>query len=58
VSALLGINDFVTSKKSLFIVHPNPSNGLLNIKSSFDGNFTLFISLGQVIKVFNVVSTV
>lgn len=48
----LGNNDFDLNAR--FIVYPNPSNGIVNVKSDFDGDFQIVNQIGQIIKVFKV----
>ncbi|WP_445721751.1 T9SS type A sorting domain-containing protein [Flavobacterium sp.] len=40
--------------KSTFMMYPNPTNGLLNIDSNFDGDFSIANQLGQTVKLFKV----
>ena len=42
----------------VFVVYPNPSNGMINIEANFDGDFQLVNQLGQRIKEFKVNSFV
>ncbi|CAM4096252.1 MULTISPECIES: T9SS type A sorting domain-containing protein [Flavobacterium] len=44
--------------KSTFMMYPNPTNGLLNIDSNFDGDFSIANQLGQTVKLFKVNSNV
>lgn len=48
----LGNNDFDLNAR--FIVYPNPSDGIVNVKSDFDGDFQIVNQIGQIIKVFKV----
>ena len=41
-----------------FVIYPNPTNGLLNIDSNFDGDFIIVNQLGQTVKNFKVNATV
>ena len=41
-----------------FIIYPNPANGLLNINSSFDGDFVIVNQLGQTVHSFKVNSNI
>ena len=53
---LLGIEDFENNIK--FNIYPNPTNGLLNIKTSFDGNFLIINQLGQIVHSFKASSNI
>ncbi|NHN27770.1 T9SS type A sorting domain-containing protein, partial [Flavobacterium jejuense] len=44
--------------KVTFVIYPNPTNGLLNIDSNFDGDFIIVNQLGQTIKSFKVNATI
>jgi PKD repeat protein len=50
----LSISDFEAKKE--FVVYPNPSSGIVNFKSDFDGEFRILNQLGQTIKTFKVKS--
>ncbi len=41
-----------SEKKSEFEIFPNPSNGMFQIQSSTDGNYTIINELGQTIQLF------
>jgi hypothetical protein len=51
---VLGNDTFEDAIK--FSIYPNPSNGYINIKSDFDGQFIIVNQLGQTVKSFNVIS--
>ena len=44
--------------KVTFVIYPNPTNGLLNIDSNFDGEFIIANQLGQTVKTFKVNSNI
>lgn len=48
----LRVSDFEAKKE--FVVYPNPSSGIVNFKSDFDGEFRVLNQLGQTIKTFKV----
>jgi PKD repeat protein len=48
----LSVSDFEAKKE--FVVYPNPSSGIVNFKSDFDGEFRILNQLGQTIKTFKV----
>jgi hypothetical protein len=50
----LGTSDFEVSQD--FVIYPNPSSGIVNFKSDFDGEFCIINQLGQTIKTFKVKS--
>lgn len=54
IGLILGTNNFKVV--SDFSIYPNPSRGIVNIKSSFDGDFVIVNQLGQKIKSFKVKS--
>lgn len=47
---LVGINEQLA--ENLFAAYPNPNNGKFTVKSATDGNYTIYNSLGQVIRTF------
>ena len=51
---VLGNDTFEDAIK--FSIYPNPSNGYINIKSDFEGQFIIVNQLGQTVKSFNVIS--
>jgi hypothetical protein len=55
-STVLGNISFETS--AVFVVYPNPSNGIINIESNFEGDFQLINQLGQKIKDFRILSSI
>jgi hypothetical protein len=50
----LGASSFELNTK--FTMYPNPTNGIVNIQSDFDGDFILVNQIGQTVKSFKVVS--
>jgi PKD repeat protein len=50
--SVLGISNF--EKDNEFVVYPNPSSGIVNFKSDFDGDFRILNQLGQTVKTFKV----
>jgi hypothetical protein len=54
--AVLGSEDFENITK--FSIYPNPTSGLLNINTSFDGQFIIVNQLGQIVHSFKATSTV
>jgi len=43
---------------SSFIIYPNPSKGILNVNSSFDGQFIIIDELGKTVKEFAIKSNI
>lgn len=55
-ASLLGTEDFENISK--FSIYPNPTSGLLNINTSFDGNFIIINQLGQIVHSFKATSNI
>ncbi|MCG2610446.1 T9SS type A sorting domain-containing protein, partial [Flavobacterium sp. SM15] len=53
-TTVLGAVDFESNTN--FVVYPNPSNGIITIKSSFDGQFQIMNQLGQIVRTVDVIS--
>jgi hypothetical protein len=54
--AVLGSEDFENITK--FSIYPNPTSGLLNINTSFDGQFIIVNQLGQIVHSFKATSNI
>jgi hypothetical protein len=56
------LNNDTFERDALFMIYPNPSKGIINIKSDSDGDFQVINQLGQVVKTFkvklNVINTI
>jgi hypothetical protein len=56
------LNNDTFERDALFMIYPNPSQGIINIKSDSDGDFQVINQLGQVVKTFkvklNVINTI
>ncbi|REG94175.1 T9SS type A sorting domain-containing protein, partial [Flavobacterium aquicola] len=52
----LGTTDFTKAKKS--ILYPNPSKGLININTEYDGNLEIIDNLGRTVKTLKVVPNI
>ena len=55
-ASLLGTEDFENITK--FSIYPNPTSGLLNINTSFDGQFIIVNQLGQIVHSFKATSNI
>jgi len=49
---VLSTEDFALNSK--FVIYPNPSNGIVNIKTEFGGDYKIINQLGQTVKIFKV----
>jgi hypothetical protein len=55
-AVVLGTEDFTESKKAL--LYPNPSKGLININTVYEGDLEVVDNLGRVVKTFKVVPNI
>ena len=48
------LNNDTFERDALFMIYPNPSQGIINIESDSDSNYQVVNQLGQILKTFKI----